>query len=64
MGTRTAMTHVSPQYATHVIIIIMIHCIDSGISDVIIVIIIVIFVVVVSNAIISIVMPICSVAAA
>ena len=48
------MTHVSPQYATHVIIIIMIHCIDSGISDVIIVIIFVI----ISNAIISIVMPI------
>ena len=63
MGTRTAMTHVSPQYATHVIIIMMIHCIDNGISDVIIVIIIVIFVVV-SNAIISIVMPICKVASA
>ena len=63
MGTRTAMTHVSPQYATHVIIM-MIHCIDNSISDVIIVIIIVIFVVVISNAIISIVMPIYSVAAA
>jgi hypothetical protein len=48
------MTHVSPQYTTHAIIIIMIHCIDSGIINVIIVIIIVI----ISNAIISIVMPI------
>jgi hypothetical protein len=55
VGTRNAMTHVSPQYTTHVIIIIIIvHCIDSGISNVISVIIIVI----ISNDIISIVMPI------
>ena len=48
------MTHVSPQYTTHVIIIIIVHCIDSGISNVISVIIIVI----ISNDIITIVMPI------
>ena len=56
MGTRNAMTHVSPQYTTHVIIIIItVHCIDSGISNVISVIIII---VIISNDIISIVMPI------
>ena len=49
------MTHVSPQYTTHVIIIIIVHCIDSGISNVISVIIII---VIISNDTISIVMPI------
>ena len=40
------MTHVSPQYTTHVIII-MIHDIDSGIIDIINVIIVIIIIIII-----------------
>jgi hypothetical protein len=53
VGTRTAMTHVSPQYTTHVIIIVMIHDIDSGIIDIINVIIIVIIIIIIITLSIS-----------